>query len=202
MFGNRHDSHKVRQVQHEAITSSNPCIPPVTSQERSHHGETLYTVSSRKTGPVTVIDDDATLERDISQFKKIYAALYAGESSLFKQDIITGTDHLTPRQFFQKIIIDKPDDRARFAWHLTLKHANTIKQDANPTVNPSLFKDIYLYAFEKSGIFKRSKLFGNSIFSIKKLRSQLMTLNDDATQTLSDTALDRSRAAAINRILK
>lgn len=194
-----------KQQSQNVILQEKSCVtstarPCVTPQEKPYDPELSKLPVFRPSVTYAAMAHKTILGCDISLFKKIYAALYAGESSLFKKDALAGTDNLTSQQVYNQIIIDKPDERAKYAWQLTLKYSSSFKADAKET-NSKLFRDIYLHAFERSGIFKRSRLFGQTIFSVKRLRRKLLTVSDAEIKSFAVAAKPGSRTAMIKQYL-
>lgn len=112
--------------------------------------------------------EESDWDLKMEAFKIIYKALYDGQSSWFKTNYLFGKENIPPSLFIKdlELYVKKNNSgRASFAWQLANKHYKNYL----PT-NVRLFIEIYRWSFERSGIFKVSKLTGNSFFSEVNLK--------------------------------
>lgn len=140
-------------------------------------------------------DYKSTFEKSLMQknqianaFKKIYNALYTGETGLFKSNFMAGRENYTNDELMQDIKKDH-SERTGFA----LKLAQRYCQDYSYQ-NENLFTAIYKFSFANSSIFKRSCMLGITIFSS-------FTLNKYSVIKLNPDFIDKhpeSRSAKIS----
>lgn len=88
----------------------------------------------------------------LDAFRKIYCALYHGQSSFFKR----GLDSILNKKIlsYQNIIKyceDHPNSRSAFALTLVMKYNHNVSSR-----NTALFQEIHHYALQHSGFFKRT----------------------------------------------
>lgn len=88
-------------------------------------------------------------ERFVAAFKKIYQALYMGQSSWFKSSNFVDQHPTLTRADIRQHIAERPFSRSKFAAELTLKY-----KDRMDDIN--LVREIHQYAYQHSGFFKRS----------------------------------------------
>jgi hypothetical protein len=122
----------------------------------------------------------------LESFRKIYCALYHGQSSFFKRgrsSILIG-EHLS----YEEIVAycsKHPNSRSAFALSLAVKC-----QDIASTRNTRLFQEIHQYALQHSGFFKRTCNF-----------SAHLTDSTEATQQMIARANSNSRTGQIRTAL-
>jgi len=114
-------------------------------------------------------ESKADVENKIELFKKIYQALRTGQTSLFaKTNFVAKLNGLSTQDQFLMIlqhIRENPASRSAKAWALVFEPNKT-----------QLFKEAYLYAFEKSTFYANSKLIPNmTLFSATNLKKTLQS---------------------------
>ncbi|MCW8451192.1 hypothetical protein [Legionella quinlivanii] len=108
----------------------------------------------KKGSPLAEKSDDSRQQEEdarfVEAFKKIYQALYKGQSSWLKSaSFLEQHDKLT-RDLIKQHITAKPNCRSKKAAEL----AETYKDDIN---NIKLVQDIHSYCLDRSGFFSRTK---------------------------------------------
>lgn len=164
------------QAEAEARISSHKKNDNVATQQSDN-------TSTKRAAPLAPLDErdyPNCTTNELLFFNKIYAALCAGETSLFKQDA---------------------NARAHVAWSLVQKYFNQVNPDDKLIENAELFRDIYQHAYNMSGIFKRSLSFGQSFFATKAVTTKLTALESDAIHEHIQSAKDGSRTAKIKKCL-
>jgi hypothetical protein len=139
----------------------------------------LVTLSSAKTLQIA-IKPQANPINVLRAFRKIYEALYEGQTSFFK----TPKKQLSYDQI-ASYVKENPDSRTATAWKLAqLHHADT------STSNQDLFKSIHQYTFDRS-----------SCFSFFKQTKNFSAGYDANMLDIIDQASDDSRTGKIRNAL-
>lgn len=109
------------------------------------------------------------IERLVFIFKKIYRALYNGETNHPSKecDFLEGKENYSNERLY-RAISNNNTDRTKKALELTAKY-----YDCGSLINDNLFNETYDYAFEHSGSIKMSRLAGVSIFRAATLKNYL-----------------------------
>jgi len=117
----------------------------------------------------------------VAAFKKIYNALYDGQSSWFKSTNFvkqhfevehnnSGNDAENQQNTIRAYIQQNPNSRTAYAWRLACDHFDNL----NPNENRRLFNKIYQYAFANTGwFFKQSKSLGATLFATSTVKAKL-----------------------------
>jgi len=158
---------------------------------RDEKGESIYAQAMEEI--------DKQLPARIEQFKKIYSALMAGQSTFFKKNFLSGKDKLTNEQLEAKILAYiKKDPRGRTAkaWELSGK-----SKFLEGKRSSGLFRAVYKWAFEHSGPFKKSNLIGHkTFFKSSSLDKAIDQLDQAGKNEIAENKTDQ-RAVRIRRAL-
>lgn len=131
-------------------------------------------------------------------FKKIYQALYDGETTVWK-----GANFLADKkQFSDDQLIEamnhkmdnNPRGRTARAWQLALKY-----YENNLAQNETLFTEIYKQSFSNSGLFKRSTVTGITFFSGASFNKNVKLISKEK---IAQHENDNTRTSKIYRALK
>jgi hypothetical protein len=132
-------------------------------------------------------------------FKKIYSAILVGESRFFKYDFLSDKKGLSADELIKEIAADTEHHDVKKAWDLTNKFfKQPISQDKQ--AYNKLFSEIYLFAFERSGLFKRAKVDEQTFYNSKSLKSFLDERYNGMVPEKSDNKAS-NRTAKIKSIL-
>jgi len=143
------------------------------------HGPLLSSIYDQKT--IADINDtfsnEATkiaLKKKVEKFKKIYTALRDGQSAWFyKTNFLSGKEnkpHTELAHEIEQYAARYPNSRTKKAWDLAGEH----EHKGELHTNTNLVKDIYLWSFEKSGLFfKRSCCTGDTYMRYSTLSDHI-----------------------------
>jgi hypothetical protein len=121
--------------------------------------------------------------KTVMAFKKIYQALYAGQSGPKTANFLKGKEHFSTYDWMREIqtkIRHNPKGRTAIAFELAGKHKNNCSEN-----NIDLFFSIYQYAFEHSW-FKCSNFFTQRFFNSKNLKEKISGLTKSYKDAIAD----------------
>jgi len=140
--------------------------------------EAIIAESKKVARPQVQESAEETLRKNIVAFKKIYAAMKAGESGWgwFRTNFLTTLENEEKRpgksiadisRFISDYAQDNENSRTAKAWGLACHHAN----DTTPK-NTALFTEIYKWSFANSAWYKTSNVSGTFFMSSNNFTSQ------------------------------
>jgi hypothetical protein len=156
---------------------------------------------NRKVSEDPIMSPEVNSDEVANLFKKIYSAILAGESRFFKYDfMIAKNNNLSSEELIKIIAADTDHPDVKKAWDLTNKYFNQPIAHDKKTYD-QLFSEIYLYAFERSGLFKRAKVDGKSFYNTDSLKTYLDERHNGVVPEKTDNN-PSNRTAKITSILR
>lgn len=147
------------------------------------------------------VQDEFALDSLAQAFRKIYKALYDGQSSFFKSNANWDKKtHLKSSDFINEVkqyANTHKESRTAKAWELAQQHCQA---NAVYPGNVDLFREVYKWSFQKSGPFKKSNILRRPFYSSVSLNSQVPQLTVEDIHAAKNN--ESSRTAKIYRALE